>query len=115
LLTGGSESVTLTLPPGDWELSLPFTSHQAVTVWGGGLDVQLPPNLDRPGEIWPIGDVHSTGAPITLTFRVANPGLIASGSHYFAPQPLIAVPPVPDVRVPLRQACGRYVDWYVPG
>ncbi len=45
-----SEQLTLRLPPGTWDLSLPFVSPQAVTVRGGGLDVRLPPNLDRPGE-----------------------------------------------------------------
>ena len=36
--------------PGTWDLSLPFVSQQAVDVRGGGLDVHLPPNLDRSGE-----------------------------------------------------------------
>lgn len=115
LLTGGTESVPVTLPAGKWELSLPFTSHQAITVRGGGLDVLMPPNLDRPGEIWRVGDVRSTGAPFVLTIHVANPGSVSSTSHFFTPEPLVAVPAVSDQKLPLGAACGRYVDWYVPG
>ena len=50
LAPGGSEQLGLSLPPGTWDLSLPFVSPQAVTVRGGGLDVRLPPNLDRSGR-----------------------------------------------------------------
>lgn len=114
LLTGGTESVPVTLPAGEWELSLPFTSNQALTVRGDGLNVWMPPNLDRPGEIWRVANIHSTGAPVVLTIHVANPGLIPSTSHFFAPEQLVAVPPAPDQKIPLRAACGRYVDWYVP-
>ena len=48
LLTGGTESVPVTLPAGKWELSLPFTSHQAITVRGGGLDVRCRPTSTAP-------------------------------------------------------------------
>ncbi len=111
---GGSERLALTLPAGEWQLSLPFTSSQAVTVRGPGLDAHLPPNLDRVGEIWPVGQIHSTGAAMTLTITMADPGLIPSQSQYFVPTQMIAVPPVPDRRIALRSACGRYVDWYTP-
>ena len=116
LAAGGSERVVLKLDPGVWDLSLPFVSPQAVTVSGGGLNVWLPPNLDRPGEIWPVGRIVSDGAPITLTLRMSNPAPLSSGqplSQFFVPEPMIAVPPVSDRTVPLRDACGRYVDWYV--
>lgn len=112
---GDSEPVVLNLPAGAWELGLPFTSAQAVTVRGDGLDVWLPPNLDRLGEIWPVGSLHTTGAPVTLRLTVANPAPIASGAHVFDPEPLIAVPLASPRTVPLRAACGRYVDWYELG
>ena len=116
LAPGGSEQVVLDLPAGAWDLSLPFVSQQAVTVTGAGLRVQLPPNLDRPGSIWPVGRIQSTGQPVTLKLTMANPGLISSAdptTQFFAPQPMVAVPELPVQTVPLRAACGRYVDWYV--
>jgi hypothetical protein len=115
LAAGQSTSVTLRLPPGTWQLSLPFVSTQAVTVRGPGLNVSLPPNLDRPGNLWPVGTVYSTGAPISLNMTMTNPALLPSGrpvTQYFTPEQLVAAPDRPDQIVPLRSACGRYVDWY---
>jgi hypothetical protein len=113
-MPGGSQVTTLTLPPGPWDLSLQFTSDQAVTVRGGGLNVWLPPNHDRPGSRWPIGRVISTGRPIALTLHVTDPDLVASDTQWFAPGQLMAVRPGADRAIPLRKACGQYVDWYVP-
>lgn len=115
LAPGHSESAVIRLPTGDWSLSLPFLSAQDVTVRGGGLDVRVPPNLDRPGSIWPVGQIRSTGAPITLMLTMSHPALISSEapvSQYFTPQDLVAVPAMADQTIPLRAACGRYVDWY---
>jgi hypothetical protein len=115
LLPGGSEQVSLHLPTGQWDLSLPFLSAQAITIRGGGLDDRLPPNIDRSGSIWPVGRIRSTGAPVVLTITVADPAPISSGSpptQYFSPEPLIAVRRAPAQTVPLRSACGRYVDYY---
>lgn len=114
LAPGGSEHVGLALPKGEWEVSIPFTSDQAITVRGGGLDRWLPPNLDRPGEAWKVGVVRSDGREIVLTITMAHAGLLGSTSQFFTPEPLIAVPAVPDQRIPLSKACGRFVDWYVP-
>jgi hypothetical protein len=115
LVPGQTATVSLHLPAGEWEISIPFTSPQAVTVTGGGLRAHLPPNLDRPGSIWPVGVLRSTGAPVPLTIRMADPGATSTGSpvaQYFTPQPMVAVPIVADHDVPLAKACGRYVDWY---
>ena len=113
LVPGGSEQVALTLPAGEWDMSIPFTSDQALTVRGAGLDTWLPPNLDRTGEIWPVGRIRTTGSPITLTLTMSHPGLLSSSSQFFTPQPMVAVSVAPARTVPLHAACGRYVDWYV--
>jgi hypothetical protein len=86
-----------------------------VVVTGGGIEARLPPNLDRPGPIWPVAGITSTGAPMTLTLKMQDSALISSTNpvtQYFTPQSLVAVRPVPDQLIPLRSACGRYVDWY---
>jgi hypothetical protein len=118
LVPGQFEQVVLNLPPGQFEVSLPFTSPQAVTVRGGGLDVWLPPNLDRPGEIWRVGVIRSSGAPTTLTVAMTAPAPVSSGmptAQYFTPQPMVAVRVGAAQTVPLHEACGRYVDWYEVG
>jgi hypothetical protein len=118
LVPSASEQVVLHLAPGRWQLSLPYTSQEAVRVSGGGMHVTLPANLDRPGIVWPVGVLTSSGRPITLTFKMTHPGLLNTQdpiTQFFTPQQLIAVPDRPDTRVPLRDACGRYVDWYELG
>ena len=115
LAPGGSERITLRLPPGSWDLSLPFVSQQALSVRGAGLDARLPPNLDRPGNIWPVGRIRSTRADTVLTVSMSNPAPISSGTpptQFFNPQQLIAVRAAPSRTVSLHAACGRYVDWY---
>ena len=112
---GGTSTIFLHLAPGTWKLSLPFVSSQALTVTAPGLHVRLPPNLDRPGSIWPVGTVHSTGGPVPLTIMVAEPGVLSSQrpvTQWFTPEALVAVPDVPERKVPLSDACGRYIDWY---
>lgn len=115
LAPGGSEPGVLHLSPGRWQISLPFTSPQPVRVDGSGIHITLPPNLDRIGSLWPVGTVVSTGAPITLRLSMTDLGAMQTETplaQYFVPQSLVAVPDVPDRTVPLRAACGRYVDHY---
>lgn len=113
LTPGRVEPVTLRLPPGQWDLSLGYVSGQAITITGGGLDVRLPPNLDRPGSLWTVGRVTSTGAPILLIVSMSDPDLIPS-TQYFLPSRLVAVRAGGPMTIPLRRACGRYVDTYEP-
>jgi hypothetical protein len=118
LIPGSSQQIVLHLTPGRWQLSLPYVSAQAVTVRAPGLAVRLPANLDRPGSLWPVGAVTSTGAPITLTLTMTDAGTISSTdpvAEYFSPQPLLAQPEAPERTIPLHAACGRYVDWYQLG
>ena len=80
-----------------------------------GLSVRLPPNLDRPGEIWPVGRIRTTGAPVALTLTMADPAPITSSTpstQFFGPERMVAVPVARAQTVPLHAACGRYVDWY---
>ena len=115
LVPGLTKQFVVSLPAGRWQLSLPYVSQQAVTLRVAGLDVRLPPNLDRPGNIWPVGSITSTGAPLVLTVTMADPAPIHSATpnvEYFTPQNLIAVSVAPAQTVPLHAACGRYVDWY---
>ncbi len=112
LSLGDAEHVVVSLPVGAWDLSVQYTSDEAVTVQGAGLKAWLPANKDRPGGVWPLGRLRSTGHPVVLTVRMANPGLVYSDTQAFSPGSLIAVKPGRDAAVPLHAACGDYVDWY---
>jgi hypothetical protein len=118
LVPGQSETLELKLPAGRWALSLPFTSPQPIHVRGPGLSMTIAPNLDRPGNPWPAGEVTSRGHTTAISIQMEDPAALHSSSpasQFFAPQTLIATRVGADRTVPLRRACGRYVDSYTLG
>jgi hypothetical protein len=115
---GASVAAELRLPAaGRWEISLQYTSPQVLRLsTSTGQGWLLPPNLDRLGPFWRAGDVHARG-PTTLRIGLyldrAAPAILTADSQ-FAPLGTIAAVRTdrPARWVPLRAACGRYVDRY---
>lgn len=109
---GGSETIELPLAKGEWIIESSYNSRLPVTVTGGGLDVTLEPNLDRPGPRFPVGEVivHQP-EKVKLTFTVSNP-LFARAQVVTDLGKVTATPRYPEKVVPIAQACGQYVDWY---
>ena len=107
---GGEAVARLDLGAGEWDLVASYTSPVALDVSGPGLEVTLPPNLDRPGPRLPIGRVKVTG-PVELRLR-AHEGLLTPPGTAAAPGAITAVPAASARIVPLAEACGQYVDWY---
>ena len=112
LAPGATLSVALPLGPGRWQLESSYASRLPIDVTAPGLQATLPASLDRPGPRWPIGRVAVHGAePTVVSFTPAEPLLAPS-------QPVVEVGTVVATRVgpvrviPVRRACGRYVDWY---
>lgn len=111
--SGRSASIALDLPPGDWDVSLQYTSPHALSVSSpGGRTAKLPANLDRPGPFWPLGPVRSAGGNAGLTVSVASAPLLRPPSHVASIGAVVAMPRAAPEVVSLRRACGRYVDWY---
>jgi hypothetical protein len=103
----------VTLPPGRWQLSLQYTSATSLTVHTRGLKSELPAALEHQGPYWPVGDVTSTGSPLSVSIAVhAPPPLATSRSAFLGNIAFVRVDASPR-RVPLRAACGEYVNWYV--
>ncbi|MGI9020298.1 MAG: hypothetical protein ACR2G3_06270 [Solirubrobacterales bacterium] len=120
----------LELAPGAWQLSLQYHSQVDLTLRAGGLAAELPASLvgmylTHQGEssYWPVGEVEvPAGAnPLEVEVQAAEPAGLAdlAGAprkvwlgHLAATRldPLAAEPKT----VPLKRACGRYVDRYVP-
>lgn len=112
LAPDGSATVRLPLSPGLWKLSTPYTSSFPVSVRAPGLSTLLPANLDRPGARWPIGSVRVPSRQgIAVTFHVQGTWLSVPEQSAML-NTVVATPVAPIVIVPLRRACGRYVDWY---
>lgn len=109
---GGSASVPLDLSPGRWELELAYLSRLPIEVTAPGLRATVPANLDRPGPRWPVGRLTvGEERPTVVGFEVEDPAL-APGSALATVSALVATRLAPERVVPIRQACGRYVDWY---
>jgi hypothetical protein len=113
LAPGGSETVPLRLPAGRWDLSLQYVSPVFVALSAGGQRWRMPPYLDRPGPVFTVGSLDSTGAPMALTVRADQPSFM-TGANLVALTTTVFATRSPDTRtlVPLRRSCGRYVDWY---
>jgi len=106
-------SVQLSLPPGRWELGAQYFSPLPVEVSGAGIQTTLPANLERLGPRWRVGVITIDGKkPASLSFHVDGTLLSPSTAAAQLTQ-LVATPARSTERVvPMRRACGRYVDWY---
>jgi hypothetical protein len=125
LSNGESASQTLNLPAGRWLLSLQYFSPFGLTLTAPGLHEPLKAALDgqRPntislannGQYWPAGEVVSRGGPVRFTITAADATGLQSllgydGKAYLGE--LVAVRAEPHRIVPLRDACGSWLDWY---
>jgi hypothetical protein len=118
----GTATQKLRLGPGVWDLSLQYHSQVSLTVSARGSRVELPPSLDgmylthqAQGAFWPAGRVRVKGrGPVTVTVSAAKP---SSLQRLFGVKRQVWLGPlaasVPGSRqVPVRRACGRYLDHY---
>jgi hypothetical protein len=108
----------LELASGDWQISLQYDSRRPITVRAPGLEERLSANLDfrGPSPYLAVGTVSvQRRGELPVTVEVDRPNAIArllgapSEAHL---RGLAAAPEGEIERVPLREACGRYVDWY---
>ena len=109
--------VSIGLPRGRWDVSLQYTSSHPVEVRGGGLSGELPAVLDRSGSFRVAGRVnHPSAGPLDLTLRVEDPSPLPTVSRGAIVDRVAATRAGARPRaVPLRRACGLYVDWYTLG
>lgn len=112
LTTGGTATQRLKLAPGEWELSLQYVSPTKVEVKGRGLDTRLPASEERPGPYWPVGRVTGGKRPVRVAAHVEST-LPGAGGRTALLGTLAATRVGGGEVVPLKEACGRYVDWYV--
>ena len=115
LAPGGSGVVRLALPAGEWQLSAGYTSSVTTSFAAEGRRYSLPAYLGRPGSYFDIGPVPGKGvaSPVRLHIHADRPSFL-SGDTSYMDITTIAATRIPDTRrlVPLRRACGKYVDWF---
>ncbi len=112
---GDTAVVPLRLTAGTWDIVASYNGPFATTWKAPGMKTaHLPAYLDRPGPRWPVGRVKLTRAttlPVTIT---ADDPLLSSPSNSVTISLVGAQKVQRQQVVPLRQACGRYIDWYRP-
>ncbi len=113
LAPGAAATVTLTLPPGVWDLSAQYQAPLPVRLQIGSRRLRsLPANTTRAGPFWPVARIRSTGKPIGLLMIADRQSRLTPPSDVDLVSALVATP-VPLARqVPVQQACKRIVDHY---
>lgn len=116
LLPAGFQAVsTLTLPPGRYEISLGYLSAADLTLRVGDVVGTLPATLEPLGPLQRAFVVTSSGALLRVRLSVPHkPAPIPIKGAVVRQLHAVAVDR-PEKTVPLREACGRYVDWYQLG
>ena len=126
----GSAAQVLELRPGTWQLSLQYHSQVDVRVRAPGLDAELPASLvgmylTHQGEsaFWPVGEIEvSQGeGSVEVSVDAEEPAALArlAGADrkvWLGALAATRLDPLADQpeTVALGEACGRYVDRYVP-
>jgi hypothetical protein len=115
VLAGTSVPVPVTLGPGRWRVNIAYGWRDRVRLTGGGLDTRLPASLDRQSSRYPAGTLEVSGAGGSLTLRLsAAKNRISERGMAMAPVELSFTPVGTERTVPVRQACGHYLDFYEP-
>ena len=124
---GQSAHQYLYLRRGTWSISLQYAAAVALTVHAPGLRAVLPASLEPLGPYWYAGRTtlrRSGWTRISVTFHPLPWAgrLFGATGLTRAPAPTglpalgrvtAARPASADRVIPLRAACGRYVDWYL--
>ena len=111
-LAGNRETMRqrILLPPGRWEISLSWSSPIPISAEIGGRRLTLPPFIGDSDRHWRVASVRGG--------RAVRVGVTPGGERRLDVRRGAQVGPVAAVRedvpgrfVPVRRACGRYVDW----
>jgi hypothetical protein len=124
---GRTATMRITLPRGRWDLSLEYISFTGLVVRGPQLHRVIAPNYGLINEYWPAGTLTSSGRPFTLTLTSEKRswfGRLLGSPRSAVTADTPALTPLWQAaftrhgataqRVPINQACGRYVDWFSP-
>jgi hypothetical protein len=113
---GAANVVGVKLPRGRWHLAARYTSEVPVRVMYGSTKIAtLPPNTDRPGPWWPAGTIVADGHAQVVVTIAERESRFAGTVIPTAVAGIVAVSADGKRQLPLKRACGRYVDWYKAG
>ena len=103
---------TLRLAPGTWDLSLRYFSPVPLGLRAGALRRSLPAYVGDPYTFFTAGRVVSRGGPITVEVRVPRRRRADVVRSVTVGTVAATRLDDPGRLVSMREACGKYVDWY---
>ena len=115
LKPGASTVLSLGIPRGQWELSLQYFARVPLEVSVDGHRWAMPAYTATPGPFFSVGTVTGRGieSPLKVAVKASRPSFL-TGSNLITFATTVAAVPLPSTRRigPLRNACGKYVDWF---
>jgi hypothetical protein len=114
LAVGAEHEVPLPLADGLWTLQMQYDSQHPIEVAAPGLRRTMPASLDRPGTRWHVGRTRVAGPDgAVVRLRVTDAALTPPG-RVAQVNAIVATSVGGSRTVPLREACGKFVDWIEP-
>jgi hypothetical protein len=126
----GSAAQELELAPGRWQLSIQYHSQVDLTLRAPGLEAELPASLvgmylthQGQGAFWPVGEIEVSDGQdsVEVAVEADEPAALArfvgaDRKVWLGELAATRLDPLTNepATVPLGEACGRYVDRYVP-
>ena len=112
---GAAERWTARAAPGTYEVSMDYLGLRDGRLRAAGSTVPFAATLDRIGNRWRVATVRHAGGPLTLETSAPDLPLGANSQHIGVFELSLVSTDASRRLVPLRRACGRYVDWYTLG
>jgi hypothetical protein len=112
---GSSARFSAVAGPGRYEIAVDYATPRDGEITARGVSAPLPANLDRMGNRWRVATVRHPGGRLRLRAHAAALPLGAKAQQTAVYEVSLVRLDEPRELVRLREACGRYVDWYTLG
>ena len=108
---GRTAVADVSLPPGRWTASLQYVSPVPVELKAGNTSLRVPASMEGPSMYWRVGTFDSPGGQRRLELHADSASPLASFRTTLLGTLALTPADERDRVVPLKRACGRYVDW----
>ncbi len=109
---GTSKPWSLHAGPGTYEVSMDYLTLRDGELGAHGTRAPFAPILDRFGNRWRVAEIRHPGGRLRLSTKAASLPFGATAQKLRIDELSVVRVDTPRELVPLREACGRYVDWY---
>jgi hypothetical protein len=114
VLEGKSLDLPVALAPGRWLVNIAYNWRAPVHLRGAGLSTTLPASLDRQGSRYPAGTLRVARSGKVVLHLAADDTRLRRPGMAMGPAELSFTSVGTERTVPVRRACGKYLDWYQP-